>query len=239
MVGLTAKSGVSQPAVSKHLSVLKKSGLVRRRHEGRLSHYSAQPAALAPLMDWASEMVGFWHTRLDQLEETPEENGSVSNEINEGRTIVVERELPHPPERVWRALTQPHLLKEWLMENDFKPVAGHRFQLKMPSSPNWNGVTDCEVLAVDAPRKLSYSWNSSGDEAANGLRTVVTWNLSPSGSGTKLRMEQSGFRTDQRQNYQGAAYGWQKFLGALETVVAGMNDEDVQIGDGAGNELGV
>jgi len=69
VAGLTAQSGVSQPAVSKHLALLKKAGLVRDRHEGRLTHYSAQPAALAPLMDWASAMVGFWHSRFDQLED--------------------------------------------------------------------------------------------------------------------------------------------------------------------------
>ncbi len=65
---LTAQSGVSQPAVSKHLGVLKQAGLVRDRHAGRQTHYSAQPAALAPLNDWTSEMTGFWEARFDDLE---------------------------------------------------------------------------------------------------------------------------------------------------------------------------
>ena len=67
--GLTDKAGISQPAVSKHLSVLKQAGLVRDRHEGRQTHYSARPSALAPLLDWTSEMTGFWQDRFDDLED--------------------------------------------------------------------------------------------------------------------------------------------------------------------------
>ncbi len=66
---LTARAGVSQPAVSKHLGVLKKAGLVRDRHEGRQTHYSAQLSALAPLIDWTSKMTGFWESRFDALED--------------------------------------------------------------------------------------------------------------------------------------------------------------------------
>ena len=66
---LTTKSGVSQPAVSKHLGVLKQAGLVRNRHEGRQTHYSAQLGALAPLIDWTSQMAEFWQTRFDRLED--------------------------------------------------------------------------------------------------------------------------------------------------------------------------
>ena len=137
-------------------------------------------------------------------------------------SIVIERNLPYPPEKIWRALTQPHLLEEWLMKNDFQPVVGHHFNFRAQPQAHWNGVTDCEVVAVEPNKMLSYTWNSSGEEAANGLKTVVTWTLSASGNGTHLRMEQSGFRPDQRQNYQGANYGWQKFLAALEQVIARM-----------------
>lgn len=69
VAALTAQSGVSQPAVSKHLGVLKKAKLVRDRHEGRQTHYRAQPRALAPLMDWTSQMAGFWQSRIDDLED--------------------------------------------------------------------------------------------------------------------------------------------------------------------------
>ncbi len=124
-------------------------------------------------------------------------------------SVIVERDLPHPPEKVWRALTQPALIEEWLMKNDFEPVAGRHFKL----SADW-GAVDCRVLAVEPDRTLSYTW------AAYGLESVVTWTLTPTAAGTHLRMEQSGFRPDQEQAYQGAQGGWPRFLGALENVVA-------------------
>ena len=133
--------------------------------------------------------------------------------------IVIEREMAHPPEKVWRALTESSLLQEWLMENDFKPVVGNRSTFRMPSSPNWNGVTDCEVLAVEPNKRLSYTWNSSGDEAANGLKTVVEWTLTPTANGTLIRMEHSGFRPEQEFFYKGATYGWNKMLAAMEEVL--------------------
>ena len=69
VAALTARAGISQPAVSKHLGVLKRAGLVRDRHEGRQTHYSAQLGSLAPLIDWTSQMTGFWQSRFDQLED--------------------------------------------------------------------------------------------------------------------------------------------------------------------------
>src|SRR5215813_6583902 len=132
------------------------------------------------------------------------------------RSIVIERELPHPPEKVWRALTQGALIEEWLMKNDFQPVVGHKFNFRAAPMPHWNGVTDCEVLVVEPHRQLSYSWNASGDEAATGIKTTVTWTLTPAAGGTQLRMEQSGFRAAEKANYQGANYGWQRNISALE-----------------------
>jgi uncharacterized protein YndB with AHSA1/START domain len=127
----------------------------------------------------------------------------------ETRSVIVERDLSFPPERIWRALTQPHLIEEWLMKNDFRPVADHRFNFRA----DW-GAVDCRVLVVEPNRTLSYTW------AALGLESVVTWTLTASGTGTHLRMEQSGFRPDQQQAYQGAKAGWQRFLANLEKVVA-------------------
>jgi uncharacterized protein YndB with AHSA1/START domain len=136
------------------------------------------------------------------------------------RSIVVEREMPHPPEKIWRALTQGALIEEWLMKNDFQPVVGHKFNFRAEPMPQWNGVTDCEVLVVEPHRRLAYSWNSSGEEAARGIRTVVTWTLTPTRGGTRVRMEQSGFRPEDEPFYQGAGYGWQRMVGGLERVVA-------------------
>jgi uncharacterized protein YndB with AHSA1/START domain len=138
------------------------------------------------------------------------------------RSLVVEREMPHPPEKIWRALTQGTLIEEWLMQNDFQPVVGHKFNLRADPMPHWNGVTDCQVLAVEPNERLSYTWNASGAEAANGLKTVVTWTLTRVKGGTHVHMEQSGFRPEEEGNYRGANYGWQKFMGGLERVVAGL-----------------
>jgi uncharacterized protein YndB with AHSA1/START domain len=139
----------------------------------------------------------------------------------ETRSVVVEREMPHPPQKIWRALTQSHLIQEWLMKNDFAPVVGRQFQLRADPQPGWNGVIDCEVLVVEPDKTLSYTW-SSGDGAL-ALKSVVTLSLTPTDKGTHLRMEQTGFASDQNQNYQGAKYGWQHFFGKLEQVVAAAN----------------
>ena len=132
------------------------------------------------------------------------------------RSLVIEKELSHPPQKVWRALTQGALIREWLMDNDLEPVVGHRFNFRSTPMPNWDGVIDCEVLDVEPDKKLSYSWN------ALGLESVVVWTLVATSGGTLVRMEQSGFRPDQEANYQGAKYGWQRFVGGLERVVAGL-----------------
>lgn len=130
---------------------------------------------------------------------------------NETRSVIVEREIPYPPEKVWRALTQPHLIEEWLMKNDFKPDLGHSFSL----SADW-GTVDCRVLTVEPHKTLSYTWE------ALGLESVVTWTLTPSSTGTHLRMEQTGFRPDQEQAYQGAKYGWPRFFANLAQVLSRM-----------------
>jgi uncharacterized protein YndB with AHSA1/START domain len=133
----------------------------------------------------------------------------MNNVATETLSVIVEREVAFPPEKIWRALTQPHLIEEWLMKNDFKPVVDQKFRL----SADWGSV-DCQVLTLEPNKSLSYTWD------AMGLESVVTWTLTPSSRGTHLRMEQSGFRPDQQQAYQGAKYGWQKFAAALEQVVA-------------------
>lgn len=130
----------------------------------------------------------------------------------ESLSVVIERELAHPPEKIWRALTQPHLIEDWLMKNNFKPVVGHRFDLHA----EWGGI-ECEVVTIEPQKVLSYNW------AARGLDTVVTWTLTPAGeptgASTRLRMEQVGFTPDQKMAYRGATAGWPRFLAALEQLV--------------------
>ena len=133
----------------------------------------------------------------------------MTNTATETRSVVVEREMPHPPEKLWRALTQPHLIEAWLMKNDFVPALHHRFKL----SADW-GAVDCEVLEIEPNRTLSYTW------AAMGLDSVVTWTLTPTGAGTHLKMEQTGFQPGQDAAYNGAKYGWNKFTTALDEVLA-------------------
>jgi uncharacterized protein YndB with AHSA1/START domain len=131
------------------------------------------------------------------------------------RTVTIERDFAHAPEKLWRALTQPHLIADWLMQNDFVPTLGHTFQLR----GEWGGILDCEVLAIEPERSLSYTWNFANDDPAYALASVVTFTLTPTQNGTHLRVEQSGFRPDQKQAYGGAHAGWKQFLGKLEDVL--------------------
>jgi uncharacterized protein YndB with AHSA1/START domain len=140
----------------------------------------------------------------------------MSGPVTGTRSVVVEREFPHPPEKLWRALTQPHLIEEWLMKNDFKPVVGHGFTLR----GDWGGVLDGEVLAVEPNRTLSYTWNHAHADADYALQSVVTFTLTPTSTGTLLRMEQSGFRPEQKQAYGGAQAGWRAFFTKLEQLLA-------------------
>ena len=139
----------------------------------------------------------------------------MSKLATETLSVVVEREIPFAPEKIWRALTQPHLIAEWLMQNDFAPVVGHRFNLR----GEWGGVLDCEMLAVEPNKMLSYTWNFAHDDPAFNLKSVVTFTLTPTTTGTHLRMEQSGFRPDQKQAFGGAKAGWQQFFDKLDQVV--------------------
>lgn len=123
-------------------------------------------------------------------------------------SVVVERELPFPTDRIWRALTQPHLISEWLMQNDFKPELGHQFSL----SGEWGAVA-CKVREIVPQTSLAYSWDGFG------LESVVTWTLTPTDGGTHLRMEQRGFRPEQRQFFQGAKASWPQFFSNLESVL--------------------
>src|ERR1700722_18339634 len=134
----------------------------------------------------------------------------------ETRTLVIEKEFLYPPAKIWRALTEGELIKQWLMDNDFQPVVGHQFQFRATPVPHWNGIIDSQVLIVEPGKKLSYTWGSLG------LESTVVWTLVPTAGGTLVRMEQSGFRPDQGAAYKGANYGWQKFIAGLERVVAGL-----------------
>jgi len=122
-------------------------------------------------------------------------------------SISFEFDLRHSPEKVWRALTDPELLAEWLLPAvGFKLDPGAAFTFKTQPYPGWDGTVDCRILEIEAHRKISYTWNVPF------LDTVVTFTLTPTASGTRLSLEQSGFKPDQKQNFGGARYGW-KMMG--------------------------
>ena len=126
----------------------------------------------------------------------------------DARKIILERTLPPPPEKIWRALTQPHLLEEWLMKTDFRPDVGKGFSF----SAEW-GAVHGKVLEAEPHRSLSYTW---GDDH---LKSVVTWTLTETETGTHLRLEQVGFPKDQPRYFMGAKAGWPRFLDNLEQVL--------------------
>ncbi len=107
------------------------------------------------------------------------------------KSIRVEYDLPHPPAKVWRALTESALLAAWLMPNDIRPVVGHRFTFKAQPMPGWDGTVHCEVIEVEPERRLRYSWSGGAEDSR--LESVVTWTLAATPQGTQLSLEHAGF----------------------------------------------
>lgn len=134
------------------------------------------------------------------------------------QTILVDYDLPSPPASVWRALTEPALLARWLMQNDLRPVVGHRFTFRSQPMPGWDGVVHCEVLEVEPEKVLAYSWRGGSDEPgspARKLDTVVRWTLTPTASGgTSLRLEHSGFTAADAFAFDAMGKGWRGKLAA-------------------------
>ena len=131
-------------------------------------------------------------------------------------SITFEFDLPHAPEKVWRALTDPALLAEWLLPVvglDFAP--GTAFTFRTEPHPGWDGTVNCRMLEIEAHRKLRYTW-----VVGDFLDTVVTFTLTPTASGTRLSLVQSGFKPDQKQNFGGARYGWRMMGGKLVDLLA-------------------
>jgi len=132
-------------------------------------------------------------------------------------SISFELDLHHSPEKVWRALTDPVLLAEWLLPVvDLKLESGAAFTFKTQPYPGWDGTVNCRMLEIEAGMKLSYTW-VVGDMEIN---TVVTFMLTPTASGTRLSLVQSGFKPDQKRNFGGARYGWKLMGGKLVDLLA-------------------
>ena len=129
-------------------------------------------------------------------------------------SLSFEFDLKHPPQKVWRALTDPVLLSEWLLPvTGLKLDLGEAFTFKTQAYPGWDGTVSCRMLAIEPQRKLSYTWSVPG------LDTEVTFTLTPTASGTKLSLVQSGFKPDQKQAFGGARYGWSMMGGQLVALL--------------------
>lgn len=145
-------------------------------------------------------------------------NETENTEKTAARSIHVEYDLPHPPSKVWRALTESRLLAAWLMPNDIRPVVGHRFTFKTQPMPGWDGIVHCEVLEVESQKLLRYSWR--GGAEGSRLESVVSWTLTPTPPGTKLVLEHAGFLPRNALAFDAMSSGWRgKMVGRLKEVL--------------------
>jgi uncharacterized protein YndB with AHSA1/START domain len=129
-------------------------------------------------------------------------------------TIAFDFDLQHSPEKVWRALTEPELLAEWLLPTlGLELRIGASFTLKTQPYPGWDGTVNCRFLEIEPQRKISYTWSVPF------LETVVTFTLTPTTSGTRLSLVQSGFKPDQKRESGGARYGWNMMGGKLADLL--------------------
>jgi uncharacterized protein YndB with AHSA1/START domain len=125
-------------------------------------------------------------------------------------SLSFEIDLRHPPEKVWRALTDPDLLAEWLLPViDLELEPGAAFAFKTQPYPGWDGTVNCRFVEIEPQRKLSYTWTVPF------LDTVVTFTLTPTALGTRLSLVQSGFKSDQKKEFGGARYAWKMMGGKL------------------------
>jgi uncharacterized protein YndB with AHSA1/START domain/DNA-binding transcriptional ArsR family regulator len=210
---LTAKFPTGRTAVSKHLAILKEAGLVEGRRVARESRYRLNAAGLRAVQDWVSFYAPFWTERIDRLKELLEEETPMHE------TVVLDFDVNSPIGRVWHALTDAATLSQWMMFEigDFQPVVGHQFQLKSPPVPGWEGILDCEVLEVDEPHRLAYTW--VGGPQGLVVHTTVTWTLTESDRVTHLHLEHSGFPSSAKPAIGGARYGWTRMADKLQAVI--------------------
>jgi uncharacterized protein YndB with AHSA1/START domain len=142
-------------------------------------------------------------------------DGLADPDSSQTRSLSLEYELAHSPEKVWRALTDPELLRQWLLPViGFELEPGAEFTFETEPKPGWDGVVNCRLIEIDAHRKLSWRW------VVGDLDTVVAFTLTPIASGTHLTIVQSGFKPNQKQNLGGARYGWKMMGNKLVDLLA-------------------
>jgi len=204
---LAARFSLSRPAVTEHLQVLRRAGLVRDETAGRHRHYHLVPEPLADVEEWLHPFERFWRGRLRALADILEENPMpVANTV----TFSVDQFIAAPIEKVWRALTEPELLATWWAAGDIAAVVGHRFTLDMGE---WGSIP-CEVTTVEAPTRFVYTFNNDW---------TLDWRLSAEGDGTRLFLDHSGFDLDKAQDrfaFKHMGPGWRdEVLPRLARVV--------------------
>lgn len=211
---MTTRFALGRTGVSKHLAILEEAGLVEDRKVGRETRFRLNAAPLREVQEWISFYEQFWTQRVDRLKDLLEVGRHVSE------TVSLDFELKSPIAKVWHALTDAAMLSKWtfLDTEDFQPVVGHRFHFRGKQATGWAATIDCEVLEVDEPHRLSYTWVL----AAQQHQTTVTWTLTEVDGGlTRLHLEQSGFASDATQEIGGARYGWTAQIGQLQNLLAG------------------
>lgn len=215
---LMAHFSISRTAVSKHLSILKEAGLVDSRKVGRETRYRLNAYPLKEISQWVSFYESFWTDRLLKLD------SMLKNQINENREeqdMVADVKLDFhyevPRTKVWEALTQSNLLSQWIMDNNFKAEVGYQFEFTAEANEWWDGIIQGEVLKVEEPSKLEYTWKSVGEE------TIVTWTLNETEDNqTNLHFEMSGFSEETKSSpgaIDGAIYSWTEFATKLTEVL--------------------
>lgn len=206
---LTPHFDIGRTALSKHLTILKEAQLVTSRKVGRETRYRLNAAPLKEINDWVAFYEDFWKERVNKLSLLLEEKKMTAD-------VVLDFQLNSSVEEVWHALTDSKMLAEWIWENDFKPVVGRKFQFRSDPNEYWDGIVNGEVLEVDEPRKLAYTWASAGET------TTITWTLKTTAEGTALHFEQGGF-SEETKAYPGAIQGaessWMRFGNKLKSIL--------------------
>lgn len=208
---LTVHFQMGRTAVSKHLEILKEAGLVTSQKVGRETRYRLNAAPLKEIQNWVSFYEDFWKEKIAKLNLLLEEQKMKPD-------VSLDFQLTSSIEQVWNALTDSDILAKWIWQNDFKPTVGHHFQFRTEPNEWWNGIVEGEVLEVEQPLKLAYTWISAGES------TTVTWRLKKDSEGTThLHFEQTGFSEETKARkgaIEGAEYAWKKNGERLEKVLA-------------------
>ncbi|EUJ24957.1 hypothetical protein PGRAN_03700 [Listeria grandensis FSL F6-0971] len=208
---ITEHFQMGRTAVSKHLTILKEANLVVTRKVGRETRYRLHAAPLKEIQDWVSFYEDFWKKRMIKLNQLLEE-------INMKPDVSLDFQFTNSVEQVWNALTDSAMLAKWIWNNDFKAEVGHKFQFRAEPSEWWDGIVDCEVLTIDEPNSISYTWASAGET------TTVVWTVAKTDDGkVNLRLDQSGFSEETKARegaIEGAKYAWTEMGSNLAKVLA-------------------